>query len=94
MSDFRRKFSFDLLLCSDRFRTMTNVLGDCIGTAIVEHMSRSELEHMAPLGADEENQLSGTRRDNRVSTHADSDAAAENEDGPLNLNLRERQTRM
>lgn len=31
-------------LCSDRLRTMTNVLGDSIGAAVIEHLSQRELE--------------------------------------------------
>lgn len=29
---------------SDRLRTMTNVLGDSIGAAVIEHLSQRELE--------------------------------------------------
>lgn len=31
-------------LSSDRLRTMTNVLGDSIGAAVIEHLSQRELE--------------------------------------------------
>lgn len=31
-------------LPSDRLRTMTNVLGDSIGAAVIEHLSQRELE--------------------------------------------------
>lgn len=35
--------SLTLSLLRDRFRTVTNVLGDSIGAGIVEHLSRHEL---------------------------------------------------
>lgn len=36
--------SLSLSLPSDRLRTMTNVLGDSIGAAVIEHLSQRELE--------------------------------------------------
>lgn len=33
-----------LFSTSDRLRTMTNVLGDSIGAAVIEHLSQRELE--------------------------------------------------
>ncbi len=33
----------NLYFCSDRFRTAINVFGDSIGCAIVQHLSRKEL---------------------------------------------------
>jgi hypothetical protein len=73
---------------------MTNVLGDCIGTAIVEHMSRDELARMGPPpGEDDEAPVPvETRHDNRVAAQNELNANQEMEDGPLNLTVA--QTRM
>lgn len=34
----------------DRGNTAVNVLGDCLGVALVEHLSRKDLEEMDELG--------------------------------------------
>ena len=38
---------FSLTIFSDRFRTAINVFGDSIGCAIVQHLSRKELQSFA-----------------------------------------------
>ena len=43
-------FSLDWLL--DRFRTTTNVLGDSIGTGIVDHLSREDIKAMDDMEDD------------------------------------------
>ena len=35
-----------IVLCSDRCRTTNNLLGDCYGAAVVEALSKEELEKM------------------------------------------------
>ena len=50
-----------LFVFRDRFRTMTNVLGDAIGAGIVEHMSRDELRE-----ADLANMEQGEGEDNAL----------------------------
>ena len=42
--------SMDWLL--DRFRTTTNVLGDSIGTGIVDHLSREDIKAMDDMEDD------------------------------------------
>lgn len=41
-------FHLTLSFLRDRFRTVTNVLGDSIGAGIVEHLSRHELLQKDP----------------------------------------------
>ncbi len=64
---------FLLLFFSDRFRTAINVFGDSIGCAIVQHLSRKELD---ALDANANNPTTGLRllvadveRDANTSNH-------------------------
>ncbi|KAK3592974.1 hypothetical protein CHS0354_023196 [Potamilus streckersoni] len=51
----------------DRFRTMTNVTGDCIGAGIVYHLSKHELPPLREEGKDEEHIEINVQQDNPTS---------------------------
>lgn len=59
--------NIEMLLCSDRFRTTVNVVGDSLGAGIVNHMSKAELQTLqhAPQsqnGADNHTSENETRK--------------------------------
>ena len=82
-NNFSNKVVLTNRFCSlrDRFRTCVNVMGDALGSGIVDHLSRDDIMFSEQLDANEDTPL----KHNGGALDGDAEEEGEDDDDPMKM---------